>query len=159
MDCTAKEWAIKFNHDKCVELLQRAEKIEPQIIENDEKNKNNQKRLQLYLDQTNETDIDHVLLFNTIKYIHENMPEGSILVFLPGYDAILEQMTALNEGNIRSNIEVLVLHGNMETSDQKRAFAQATFGSRKIILSTNIAEVYAPFCCDQRNINFHFFLK
>lgn len=138
---TAKEWAIKYEHEKCVELLELAERIDPQILANDVKNKNNQKRLQMYLDQTNETDIDHVLLFDTIKYIHENMPEGSILVFLPGYDAIVEQMTALNEGNIRSNIEVLVLHGNMETSDQKRAFARVAFGSRKIILSTNIAEV------------------
>lgn len=142
---TAKEWAVKYDHTKCVELLELAEKIDPKTLANEEKNKENQKRLQLYLDQTNETEIDHVLLFNTIKFIHEQMPEGSILVFLPGYDAIVEQMNAINEGNIGGNIDVLFLHGNMETSDQKRVFARAAVGSRKIILSTNIAEVRARF--------------
>lgn len=138
---TAKEWAAKYEHAKCVELLDRAEKVDPRSVANEEKHRDNQKRLQLYLEKTNETEIDHFLLFNTIKFIHEQMPNGSILIFLPGYDAIVEQMNAINEGDIGSNVEVLFLHGNMETSDQKRVFARAATGSRKIILSTNIAEV------------------
>lgn len=142
MGFTAKEWAERYGHPNCVELLDHAEKLDPRTLENDERNKENQKRLQLYLDQTNETEIDHGLLFDTIKYIHEQMPEGGILVFLPGYDAILEQMNTINEGNISSNIEVLFLHGNMETNDQRRVFARAAAGCRKIILSTNIAEVH-----------------
>lgn len=138
----AKEWAIKFSHTKCIELLQEAEKIDPKTVVDEQKIEDNQKRLQLYLEKTNETDIDHSLLFDTIKFIHEKLPEGSILVFLPGYDSIVEQSNLLNEGIIASNIEVLFLHGNMETSDQKRAFGRVAAGTRKIILSTNIAEVY-----------------
>lgn len=138
---TAMEWALNYGHTKCVEVLQQAEKFNPETIENEQRKADNLKRLQTYLEQTNETEIDHDLLFHTIKYIHEQMAEGSILVFLPGYDGIVEQMNAISEGNIAANIEVLFLHGNMETSDQKRVFAAAAPGSRKVILSTNIAEV------------------
>lgn len=156
---TAKEWALKYKNTKCVELLERAEKVDPNTVANEEKHRDNQKRLQLYLDKTNETEIDHVLLFTTIKFIHERMPEGSILVFLPGYDAIVEQMNAITEGVIGSNVEVLFLHGNMETSDQKRVFARAAFGSRKIILSTNIAEVYKHILTGlSENFNLLYFL-
>ncbi|KAJ6637830.1 3'-5' RNA helicase YTHDC2 [Pseudolycoriella hygida] len=137
---TAKEWALQYGHSKCVEILEQAEAFNPDSIADEEKRAENQKRLQLYLDQTNETEIDHVLLFNTIKHIHEHMSEGSILVFLPGYDTITEQMNAILEGDIGSNIEILFLHGNMETSDQRRVFSKAAPGCRKIILSTNIAE-------------------
>ncbi|XP_037029293.1 3'-5' RNA helicase YTHDC2-like [Bradysia coprophila] len=137
---TATEWALNYGHAKCVELLQRAEELDPVNIENEQRKKDNQKRLQSYLEQTNETEIDQDLLFKTIKFIHEQMPDGSILVFLPGYDTIVEQMNTISEGDIAANIEVLFLHGNMETSDQKRVFAPPAPGSRKVILSTNIAE-------------------
>lgn len=143
---TAKEWAHKYEHTQCAELLEQAEKVDPKTVVNEEKIRDNQKRLQLYLDETNETEIDHVLLFRMIKFIHEQMPDGSILVFLPGYDAILEQMNAITEGDIGGNVDVLYLHGNMETSEQKKVFGRAAANSRKIILSTNIAEVlqHAP---------------
>lgn len=139
---TAMEWAVNYGHPKCVELLQHAEKFDPSSVENEKRKIDNQKRLQSYQDKTNETEIDHDLLFKTIKFIHEQMPDGSILVFLPGYDSIVEQMNTISEGDIAANIEVLFLHGNMETYDQKRVFVAPAPGSRKIILSTNIAEVF-----------------
>lgn len=141
MGYTAAQWAEQYGHAECLALLQQSEKADPINIEQEQLLQDNQRLLQQYLEQTNETEIDHVLLFNLIKFIHEHTADGSILVFLPGYDSIVEQMNTIEEGDIGANIEVLFLHGNMETSDQKKVFQKTPPGTRKIILSTNIAEV------------------
>lgn len=143
---TALQWAIKMGRTDCINYLTY---IEQQMLI---KNQNiseptsayNQMLLEAYQAKTNEDDIDNYLLFSVIRYVHKNMPMGSILVFLPGYDSITEQneiiQSYMNDGQIDGNLKIFMLHGNMQANDQKQVFAPAEYGCRKIILSTNIAE-------------------
>lgn len=90
-------------------------------------------------------DLDHDLLFHIINYVHWNQPtDGSVLVFLPGYDDIMKQKEYI-ESNIAdsSSYQLFVLHSGLnatKNSDQRRVFQRLPKGQRKIILSTNIAE-------------------
>lgn len=94
---------------------------------------------------TSATDeIDHHLLVATIKFLHLNQPcDGSILVFLPGYDDIMASKELIESHLPEMNYQLFVLHSGMQgtnQSDQKRVFQRLPKGMRKIILSTNIAE-------------------
>jgi HrpA-like RNA helicase len=76
---------------------------------------------------------------------------GSVLVFLPGLGEI-RAMTERLKGNrqfrtdsrINNNqqqsFEIIPMHSTLSSQDQKRAFLPSRNGTRKIILSTNIAE-------------------
>ncbi|KAJ8967966.1 hypothetical protein NQ317_007324 [Molorchus minor] len=74
--------------------------------------------LHLFDKTTPDDMIDYDLMVRLITFIHSSEQEGSILVFLPGYDDIMISM------NIRDQHEVF----------------KRLHGVRKIILSTNIAE-------------------
>lgn len=90
-------------------------------------------------------DLDHDLLFHIISHVHSNQPtDGSILVFLPGYDDIMKQKEYI-ESNLTEtySYQLFVLHSGLnatKNSDQRRVFQRLPRGQRKIILSTNIAE-------------------
>lgn len=90
-------------------------------------------------------DLDHDLLFHIINHVHLHQPtDGSILVFLPGYDDIMKQKEFI-ESNLtdENSYQLFVLHSGLnatKNSDQRRVFQRMPRGQRKIILSTNIAE-------------------
>eukprot|EP00899_Mesostigma_viride_P000705 jgi/Mesvir1/10635/Mv09273-RA.1 len=71
------------------------------------------------------------------------VPDGAILVFLPGWQEISELMEELRGsaefGDGRKYL-VLPLHSMVAPKDQRMVFQPAPKGARKIILSTNIAE-------------------
>lgn len=76
-----------------------------------------------------------------IKHIHVNLPKGSILVFLPGYDDIVtlrDMIQSCSDMNVLK-YQIFTLHSNMQTLDQKKVFNPLP-NARKIIISTNIAE-------------------
>ncbi|KAL9540685.1 hypothetical protein MBANPS3_009551 [Mucor bainieri] len=81
----------------------------------------------------------------SIFQIHVNNPKGDILVFLPGQDAI-ESLTALvNEysAQLRPQQQRLLacpLFAALPPSQQQKVFDPAPENTRKVILSTNIAE-------------------
>lgn len=88
--------------------------------------------------------IDHELLQHVLMCIHTEKPlDGSILVFLPGYDDIMQQKRLIENRFYMKNYQLFVLHsrvnGNNNT-EQKKVFERMPVGIRKIILSTNIAE-------------------
>lgn len=89
-------------------------------------------------------DIDHKLLLTTIKCIHTSQPyDGSILVFLPGYDDIMVQKDLIESQFTEMDYQLFVLHSNAQgtsQSDKRRVFYRMPHGIRKIILSTNISE-------------------
>lgn len=103
-----------------------------------------QTALEAYEKTIQSIDIDHDLLLHTIKHIHDNTSKaGSILVFLPGYQDIMEQKDSIEEDSGMENYELFILHGSINgrnASEQARVFARMDVGIRKIILSTNIAE-------------------
>lgn len=140
---TAFNLAVSGGHQEIAEYLKsRMDSRACVVDESTMKLMNRYKYLlDTYLSQTNEMDIDHQLLFETIRHIHVKKPPGAILVFLPGYDDILQQNDLLvNQLQRRSEmaIRIFLLHSNMQTNDQKEVFKP--YQGRKIILSTNIAE-------------------
>ena len=87
-----------------------------------------------------EEEIDHELITSLIEKIHDAAAtDQAILVFLPGYDDIIQQANLLKT-RLGNNFLLFLLHSSMKTEDQKNVFKPVMKGVRKIILSTNIAE-------------------
>ncbi|CAI5437459.1 unnamed protein product [Caenorhabditis angaria] len=88
--------------------------------------------------------VDWDLVNETIKYIADSPIFGSILVFLPGYEDILQVREKIDEWkhglNNYSLVNVICLHSQMNSADQSEVFKTVPRNVRKIILSTNIAE-------------------
>lgn len=96
----------------------------------------------LYLRTVSDSVIDFDLLHMLLLYIHlRNNNYGSILVFLPGYDdiSICKERIQYDKKFSMKAHKIFVLHGNMQMTDQSKVFLPLK-NSRKIILSTNIAE-------------------
>jgi ATP-dependent RNA helicase DHX57 len=83
--------------------------------------------------------INYDLIAQTVQYIdHElGQQDGGILIFLPGTMEIDRTIQALR--NI-PNIYALPLHASLLPAEQRRVFAAAPKGMRKVIASTNVAE-------------------
>ncbi|XP_030754425.1 ATP-dependent RNA helicase DHX30-like isoform X2 [Sitophilus oryzae] len=79
----------------------------------------------------------HDEIAKVITFIHENKPEGAILVFLPGWEDLSKVEKMLS--SLR-NATVHILHSKLKDSEQYKIFSKPPRGIRKIILSTNIAE-------------------
>ncbi|KAL1505238.1 hypothetical protein ABEB36_004845 [Hypothenemus hampei] len=96
--------------------------------------------LQLYDMTTPDDFIDYNLIVALIKYIDANSDSGSVLIFLPGYDEIMQCNDYIVNSNIdESTYRVFFLHSNMNMRDQCDVF-KVLPNQRKLILSTNIAE-------------------
>jgi ATP-dependent helicase HrpB len=65
---------------------------------------------------------------------------GDVLVFLPGAAEIRRVDSLLASASLPASIRVLPLHGELAVAEQDRALAPGDAGTRKVILSTNIAE-------------------
>jgi len=87
-----------------------------------------------------EESIDHNLIVQLVQKIHTSTDKnGAILIFLPGFDDILQLSRHIND-TITQDFSLFMLHSSMKTDDQKNVFKPTAHGRRKIILSTNIAE-------------------
>lgn len=88
--------------------------------------------------------IDQDLLFHVIRHIHLEKPtDGSILVFLPGYEDIMMQKEMIETELPTNNYKLFVLHSGVNgasNDEQAMVFDKMPAGIRKIVLSTNIAE-------------------
>ncbi|MBE3110992.1 MAG: DEAD/DEAH box helicase, partial [Acidobacteria bacterium] len=62
---------------------------------------------------------------------------GGILVFLPG---VAEISQVCNRLRSIDSLLILPLHASLETREQKRVFARAPPGKRKVVVATNVAE-------------------
>ncbi|XP_033230299.1 3'-5' RNA helicase YTHDC2-like [Belonocnema kinseyi] len=147
---TALDWAKMMKQTECAELIEAYMKTFDCPVQDNETSQKDlplsedeKLLLDIYHHSFNDENIDYDLLLALISYIHLKMPLGAILVFLPGYDDIVSMREKINSDEklnqgLRTNL--FVLHSNMQTSDQKRVFKPTPQGTRKIILSTNIAE-------------------
>lgn len=99
--------------------------------------------------------IDFNLILCLVKHIHLTEPSQSnsgdqdlksILIFLPGLGEIKKLESLLfNETLLMGNKntlkwEILLLHGSMTTKEQSLVFRTCKRGTRKVIVSTNVAE-------------------
>lgn len=64
---------------------------------------------------------------------------GSMLVFLPGAGEIQRLVQQL-DGQLREDVLVCPLYGQLTVQQQQQAIAPAPAGKRKVVLATNIAE-------------------
>ncbi|XP_013174019.1 PREDICTED: probable ATP-dependent RNA helicase YTHDC2 [Papilio xuthus] len=137
---TAYDYAVENGHTECAKLLASFSSNE-ETKDNQEDNAADNFLLDVYHHSISEELIDHDLMLALIKHIHVNLPKGSILVFLPGYDdivALRDLIQSCAEMNVLK-YQIFTLHSNMQTLDQKKVFNPLP-NARKIIISTNIAE-------------------
>jgi len=64
--------------------------------------------------------------------------EGDVLIFMPGAHEIHRTIDAVRRSRVGSDFVVLPLHGELPVADQDAALA--TYGRRKVVVSTNVAE-------------------
>jgi ATP-dependent helicase HrpB len=64
--------------------------------------------------------------------------EGDVLVFMPGAYEIHRTIDAVRRSRVGSDFVVLPLHGELPVADQDAALA--SYGRRKVVVSTNVAE-------------------
>ena len=92
-----------------------------------------------------DTQIDHNLIVSLLTYIFESeyCKEGSVLVFLPGWDDISRMARLLSSHPLFGNAKkykIIQLHSGIPRKTQSEVFEPLNPGEHKIILSTNIAE-------------------
>lgn len=102
---------------------------------------NTGKLLKAYDMCTPEELIDYNLIVEIIFLIIKSFRPGAILVFLPGYDDIMQCNDRIMDSKIpRDSYKIFFLHGSMSIQDQHGVFKHLPMNRRKIILATNIAE-------------------
>ncbi|XP_041981037.1 3'-5' RNA helicase YTHDC2-like [Aricia agestis] len=134
---TAHDHAAENGHAECAALLAASRPAAPPATDAAA----DDFLLDVYTHATPPDLVDHDLLLALVRHLHLNMPRGSILVFLPGYDDIVALRDAVQACADMSAVkyQTFTLHSNMQTLDQKKVFGPLP-GARKIIISTNIAE-------------------
>jgi len=70
----------------------------------------------------------------------EEKPAGTILVFLPGWGDIDQLQKRLVQNFSSDRFKILPLHSQVTAEQQEQIFNPAVPGTRKIVLTTNIAE-------------------
>jgi ATP-dependent RNA helicase DHX29 len=93
------------------------------------------------LARVNDEVIDFDLLEALLGYIHETQDPGAVLVFLPGMGEILRALGRFESNKRLGDCWFVALHSSISSAEQRKAFQSPPRGfSRKIVLSTNIAE-------------------
>ncbi|KAH8678087.1 P-loop containing nucleoside triphosphate hydrolase protein [Xylariales sp. PMI_506] len=97
----------------------------------------------LYLEAPAEDYIEQAI--STVLDIHTKEPDGDVLVFLTGREEIDNAVQAISEraATLRAgsqSILALPLYAGLSTEQQMYIFEEAPTNTRKVILSTNIAE-------------------
>jgi ATP-dependent RNA helicase DHX29 len=93
------------------------------------------------LARVNDEIIDFDLLEALVGYIHETQDPGAVLVFLPGMGEIVRALGRFESNKRLDDCWFVALHSSISSAEQQKAFQSPPRGfSRKIVLSTNIAE-------------------
>jgi HrpA-like RNA helicase len=106
--------------------------------------KETEQRLGIYHACFDDEQVDIQLLVTVVKYVIDlDKTNGSILVFLPGLDEIIQMSEALNAQkfiNKNPKLKILFLHSKLQLLELQQVFKPCPPGHRKIILATDIAE-------------------
>jgi ATP-dependent helicase HrpB len=65
---------------------------------------------------------------------------GDVLAFLPGMFEIRQAISGIRARVRRADVDVLALHGSLDSAEQDAALRPAQPGRRRVIVSTNVAE-------------------
>ncbi|XP_075158538.1 3'-5' RNA helicase YTHDC2 [Haematobia irritans] len=104
-----------------------------------QQDKEKQKVLLAYQQQFNDdNEVDHDLILSLLEGLYRSTHPGAIMVFLPGYNDIVQQRNLIQSTFPGGTYKLCILHGQMDSKDQFEALQQHPV--RKIILSTNIGQ-------------------
>ncbi|RDD43785.1 putative ATP-dependent RNA helicase YTHDC2 [Trichoplax sp. H2] len=138
---TARDWALKWNRPEAVEKLDQFSMEKPSVMD---VNYNRNSLLKLCTDSIQGEKIDYDLITHIISYICKEDNKGAILVFLPGYEDIVNVKDRILQRKFskhsRLKIRIFILHSLVEITRQREIFKSCPHDVKKIILSTNIAE-------------------
>lgn len=76
----------------------------------------------------------------TVERILANNDPGASLIFLPGEKIIKDCMYRLSHAHYGRKLQLIPLYGRLAKEEQERVFDSPSFGRKKIVISTNIAE-------------------
>ncbi|KAL1202084.1 DExH-box ATP-dependent RNA helicase DExH2 [Cardamine amara subsp. amara] len=94
-----------------------------------------------YMAKINPDAVDVGLIVDLMKKICVDSEEGAILVFLPGWEEIVQtKEKLLVDPFFSKRFSIICLHSKVPAAEQKKVFNHTRPGCRKIVLSTNIAE-------------------
>ncbi|KAK3097209.1 hypothetical protein FSP39_007506 [Pinctada imbricata] len=148
-DWTAIDWAKKFNQTDIAELLEsyivEAETSTLDTVDDTSTpilSEEDQELLSLYQHSFDDDKVDLDLVLALLIKILSSKIDGSVLIFLPGYDDIVSLRDKIGGDKFFEKYRYIIftLHSSMQSSDQRRVFKAAPNGVTKLILSTNIAE-------------------
>nr|CAD7411820.1 unnamed protein product [Timema poppensis] len=149
-DWAALDWARNMNQVEMMDLIEAYINTDlstvPDTLLNAPNTLGDKERelLEIYHHSIGSEHIDMDLLVTLLIHIHVSHKKGAILIFLAGYDDIvtLRERIIAEEKRMQEGGKywLCVLHSKMQTTDQKLVFRPSPHGTRKIILSTNIAE-------------------
>ena len=91
------------------------------------------------LSRVNEEVLDYDLLEEVLAHIDGTQGPGAVLVFLSGIREVERLCTRLGASKRFTGCVVLPLHSSLPSADQRAVF-RTYGGSRKLVISTNIAE-------------------
>ncbi|EDQ91760.1 uncharacterized protein MONBRDRAFT_22888 [Monosiga brevicollis MX1] len=98
-------------------------------------------RFQVYQQLSISDEISYRMVAAVVDHIcASDSDDGAILVFMPGMYEIRRTMRALSECSASASLHVLPLHSSLTPQEQNRIFQRAPKGSRKVVVSTNVAE-------------------
>ncbi|CAL8101441.1 unnamed protein product [Orchesella dallaii] len=146
-ELSASDWASDHRQHKVLQFLLEHKYNTTLMPAVNAQSMNSEKfqRLTSYLKSVDEERVDLMLILRLLHKIHVNSdPNHAVLVFLPGYDEIVNLkhlvLTDRELGFRHGSFIIFMLHSNIQTGDQRAAFDKPRRGVRKIVLSTNIAE-------------------
>jgi len=86
--------------------------------------------------------VDPLWIKGVMEYIDAYRGEGAVLIFVPGWQEITDTIKALEQGKrTKSKVwHILPLHSMIPPQEQNKIFQPVPTGTRKIIVSTTIAE-------------------
>lgn len=79
--------------------------------------------------------VDVDLVTCLARYIMDSPIDGAILIFLPGYDDIVDVKEKLSQAcqNCMLRPDIYTLHSQMNTADQNKVFERSKEGLRKVV--------------------------
>ncbi|KAH8420173.1 hypothetical protein KR009_006858 [Drosophila setifemur] len=84
--------------------------------------------------------IDNDLIISLLELLIESGDKGAVIVYLPGYQDMTLLMERLKECLPANKIKIMLLHSQVESNEQRKAFHVYPEVRLKIILSTNIGQ-------------------
>ena len=138
------DYALIHQDGICAQILQQLggaqhqAHLQAQMLLNHEEQEK-EKILTAYLQQFNDdNEVDHDLILSLLEGLYRSSHPGAIMVFLPGYNDIVQQSDLIQSTLPGGTYKICILHGQMDSQDQFEALQRQRV--RKIILSTNIGQ-------------------